>query len=679
MKKPNEINPVIAIVLTFIVIVITQFIFFSFKDNNQISQLHTQIEKQNKKELFMEETIHLMNQNLNEVRNMLSLPELNIYQSKENNGSIIKEEVNENLPFYNAVDYIKNYSKKIDMENKLYLLLNSSRINEELTSLGLKIQKSGPSEYKLYRSEYLYLSIKADNFENPELYIDGITGNAIKLSLETVIDDNEELLNYFNTEISILNNHYSKYNKLKKKFNDLSKDNNFIKFIKNENLEISEIDTIESKIFYSIHNKDRSFSIKIYLDSIDLNYRIENKIFDNYSNFYSSLKQFLFESDRRTKEIKVVDIAKEKVESILSAESFLSYLDQNGLTVNLKPREDNDYFYYDMLTDVNKNIGSFAVQKIIGDIYLMDPDDIMISSLKYLERNENPVADSKSSIIIPDKLPQIIDNYSNSKSTTFVVIGSHENNADTIILVHADGISEKITLIAIPRDLYYQEHKINDYYRTYGGEKFIEVLSDITGLSIKGYIAVDMYAFIDLINILGGIDITLEADLIDPTYMVRDNGEWSTLYYTRGTHHLNGIESLRIARSRHTSSDFGRTSRQQLVIQGIKDKMALLDITDLGTIFELFKTLENYLDTNFSSMEMLSLFMKYKDSDLNKKQGLSTFNILYNTYTNIYKLEDKSKQYEEDFYRGYWILLPLKNDWNVIKWYIGSLIEGTEN
>ncbi|MCK5154645.1 MAG: LCP family protein, partial [Spirochaetales bacterium] len=243
---------------------------------------------------------------------------------------------------------------------------------------------------------------------------------------------------------------------------------------------------------------------------------------------------------------------------------------------------------------------------------------------------------------------------------------------------HADGINEKITLIAIPRDLYYQENKINDYYRTFGGEKFIEVLSEITGLRIDGYIAVDMYAFIDLINILGGIDITLESDLIDPTYMVRDNGEWSTLYYTKGTHHLNGIESLRIARSRHTSSDFGRTTRQQLVIQGIKDKMSLLDITDLGTILELFRTLEKYLDTNFSSMEMLSLFTKYKDSNLNRKQGLSTFNVLYNTYTNIYKLEDKSKQYEEDFYRGYWILLPRKNDWNVIKWYIRSLIEGTE-
>ena len=135
---------------------------------------------------------------------------------------------------------------------------------------------------------------------------------------------------------------------------------------------------------------------------------------------------------------------------------------------------------------------------------------------------------------------------------------------------------------------------------------------------------------------------------------------------------------MRIARSRHTSSDFGRTSRQQLIIQGIKDRLAGFDITDLGTILQLFQTMDKYLNSNFSAVEMLSLFIKYRDTEIDRKQGLSVFNVLYNTYTNIYKLEDKSKQYEEDFYRGYWILLPRKDDWNVIKWYIRSLIEDNE-
>ncbi len=678
MKILNKINPIVIIIFTFIIIFVTQIIYFSVKDNNQIELLTSKVESYKQNELVLENNIRLLTDTANEVRVMLSLPEIDLTFVEKASDEIISEEKNENLPFYNAVDYIKGYSSKIEMENELNFILNKSSLNNYFIKNNLTIKKTGPSNYELLKNSNLFFSIKAENPLDPYIYIEDLKGDKHNYSLKNIKNDSTELLKYLNSAISVLNEHYSKYNLLKKQFVKLIENETFLKFLKSENLEIENLKSTTTKIFYSIHNKDNSYSINIYLDSINLVFEVDNNKYSTFSNFYTSLNNFLLKSDKRTKEIKVVDTAKFRIESILVEDSFLSFLNQNNLSIGMLPREDNDYFYYDIFEGKDTLLGSFAIQKIIGDIYLMDPEDIMISSLKYLE---NPVDISntiESNLDIPDNLPVILDKYSNSSSTTFVVIGSHENNADTIILVHADGISKNITLIAIPRDLYYQDNKINDYYRTYGGDKFIEVLSDITGLSIEGYIAVDMYAFIDLINILGGIDITLQADLIDPTYMVRDNGEWSTLYYTKGNHHLNGIESLRITRSRHTSSDFGRTSRQQLVLQGIKDKMGALDITDLGTILELFTTLKKYLDTNFSSMEMLSLFVKYKDATLNRKQGLSTFNVLYNTYTNIYKLKDKSKQYEEGFYRGYWILLPRKDDWNVIKWYIRTLIEGTE-
>ena len=678
MKILNKINPIVIIIFTFIIIFVTQIIYFSVKDNNQIELLTSKVESYKQNELVLENNIRLLTDTANEVRVMLSLPEIDLAFVEKASDEIIPEEKNENLPFYNAVDYIKGYSSKIEMENELNFILNKSSLNNYFIKNNLTIKKTGPSNYELLKNSNLFFSIKAENPLDPNIYIEDLKGDKHNYSLKNIKNDSTELLKYLNSAISVLNEHYSKYHLLKKQFVNLIENETFLKFLKSENLEIENLKSTSTKIFYSIHNKDNSYSINIYLDSINLVFEVDNNKYSTFSNFYTSLNNFLLKSDKRTKEIKVVDTAKFRIESILVEDSFLSFLNQNNLSIGMLPREDNDYFYYDIFEEKDTLLGSFAIQKIIGDIYLMDPEDIMISSLKYLE---NPVDISntiESNLDIPDNLPVILDKYSNSSSTTFVVIGSHENNADTIILVHADGISKNITLIAIPRDLYYQDNKINDYYRTYGGDKFIEVLSDITGLSIEGYIAVDMYAFIDLINILGGIDITLQADLIDPTYMVRDNGEWSTLYYTKGNHHLNGIESLRITRSRHTSSDFGRTSRQQLVLQGIKDKMGALDITDLGTILELFTTLKKYLDTNFSSMEMLSLFVKYKDATLNRKQGLSTFNVLYNTYTNIYKLKDKSKQYEEGFYRGYWILLPRKDDWNVIKWYIRTLIEGTE-
>ena len=116
-------------------------------------------------------------------------------------------------------------------------------------------------------------------------------------------------------------------------------------------------------------------------------------------------------------------------------------------------------------------------------------------------------------------------------------------------------------------------------------------ISEITGLNIEKYAVIDMYAFIVAVDKLGGIDITLEEDLIDPTMPVKDDGRWSTLYYAKGTHHLNGLEALRIARARHYSSDFGRSEKQQQILSALKEKAGALKIGNMGKIYDLKMTL----------------------------------------------------------------------------------------
>ena len=99
-----------------------------------------------------------------------------------------------------------------------------------------------------------------------------------------------------------------------------------------------------------------------------------------------------------------------------------------------------------------------------------------------------------------------------------------------------------------------------------------KVLSDMTGYKLDKYILIDMYAFIDVIDLIGGIDVHLDKAVIDPTYRTVDDGVVGTLHYEPGDYHLGGVEALRLARSRHTSSDFARAERQQLIIESIQNK-----------------------------------------------------------------------------------------------------------
>ncbi len=185
-----------------------------------------------------------------------------------------------------------------------------------------------------------------------------------------------------------------------------------------------------------------------------------------------------------------------------------------------------------------------------------------------------------------------------------------------------------------------------------------------------------MFAFIDVINILGGIDVELSEDLVDPTYKVRNNGKWSTLYYKKGLHHVNGVEALRIARARHFTPVFSRDSRQQKILISIKNKLSEIGITDLNRVFDIFKTLLSYLDTNMNMMEIFTLYTKISSINDINQNVISTENVLEQTYSNLLYLGKNEDEVDEDFNKGAWILIPDNNDWDELKYYINSILEG---
>ena len=184
-----------------------------------------------------------------------------------------------------------------------------------------------------------------------------------------------------------------------------------------------------------------------------------------------------------------------------------------------------------------------------------------------------------------------------------------------------------------------------------------------------------MFAFIDVINILGGIDITLDQDLVDPTYKVRNNGIWTTLYYKKGTYHLDGIETLRVARARHFTPLFSRDDRQQRIIISLFNKVSELSITDFDRIYNITKSIMTYLDTDITITESLSLLNDIKNIKRFNKIVLSTDNVLVATYTNLMYMGMTEEEADDDFDKGAWILVPENNNWNSINYFLKKSIQ----
>lgn len=241
----------------------------------------------------------------------------------------------------------------------------------------------------------------------------------------------------------------------------------------------------------------------------------------------------------------------------------------------------------------------------------------------------------------------------------YLVLGKHQKNVDTIMIATIDRQKETTTLVSLPRDLWVDGRKINSYYYFYGIRGLISRVEKLVGIQVENYILIDMYAFPEVVDKLGGVDYTFKYPLIDPTYKTVDDGEEGTLYFPAGDAHLNGTQALRVARSRHTTSDFARAQRQQEILSAVKDKINQSSKADLG---KLVPVMLEKVDTDFNLADLLALVLKVKDYDMRSSNVISTGNVLTSEY---YEYSEENRAY---------ILIPREEDWGLIKAYFWNAV-----
>lgn len=197
--------------------------------------------------------------------------------------------------------------------------------------------------------------------------------------------------------------------------------------------------------------------------------------------------------------------------------------------------------------------------------------------------------------------------------------------ADTIMIVSIKPDENKVALISIPRDLYVKvpgtesRAKINAVY-AYGEEngkqqgisQMKKIVSEVTGLNIHYAAVLNFIGFKQLVDVIGGIDVTLDAPFYESTQFVKGNECGGQFYLPKGENHLNGETALCYVRSRENTSDFDRAKRQQVVLKSLKDKLVSLGtLTDFGKLNGILNTVGNNARTDMSSAEMKKFYEEY--------------------------------------------------------------------
>ncbi len=216
-------------------------------------------------------------------------------------------------------------------------------------------------------------------------------------------------------------------------------------------------------------------------------------------------------------------------------------------------------------------------------------------------------------------------------SLTVMLAGRDDRLTDSMMLLHIDGEDKTARILTIPRDLWYGGRKINEKYYRGGGTAMMDAVGELTGYQPDYFAVVDMDGFVEIIDHLGGIEVTLDEPLHDHTLLMPDRR--SRVDYEAGTHEVSGAEALLIARSRATTDDFDRALRQTRIIEGLQERVSEVSFTDIPALYRIARTVYDYVDTDMSVARAVGYLLDYGIIDEFERSGLSTENVLENSHS----------------------------------------------
>ena len=222
-----------------------------------------------------------------------------------------------------------------------------------------------------------------------------------------------------------------------------------------------------------------------------------------------------------------------------------------------------------------------------------------------------------------------------SKSVTnILLIGSDTRDdneygrTDTMILLSVNKSDKTITMTSFMRDMYVNIKgrnrdgeeldfwdKLNSAYVYGGAELLMDTIEYNFDVSVDDYVYVDFFAFIDIVDSVGGIELDISdeeaAGMEDPmreqNRILGQAGSTDLLEHG-GKLTVNGNQALGYARLRYVgNADFQRTERQREVISKL---IAKVKSSDPVTVNRFAKTFCSKLSTNMSKPQMM--MMTYK-------------------------------------------------------------------
>lgn len=243
--------------------------------------------------------------------------------------------------------------------------------------------------------------------------------------------------------------------------------------------------------------------------------------------------------------------------------------------------------------------------KDLEDLYSTDPDDSNFTG---------PTMNPTDIIWDPTPSETIFDG---EEYVNIMLVGQDRrwnetvSRSDAMALLTFNKKTGVLYMTSFLRDMYvqipgYPDNRINAAYALGGMELMEETIRLNFGVPIDGTVSVDFFRFPEIVDMLGGLELTLTQEEAD--YLNR-RGNWGlgpdvcdwTL--TAGVNRMTGEQCLAYSRLRDLGTDVVRVNRQHNVLIAMLGKVKDLSLTEAVGLLNQFLPM---VTTNMSNQQILS-------------------------------------------------------------------------
>ena len=204
------------------------------------------------------------------------------------------------------------------------------------------------------------------------------------------------------------------------------------------------------------------------------------------------------------------------------------------------------------------------------------------------------------------------------------------SRSDTMILISINEQTEQIIMTSLMRDSWvyipgYGAERLNESHHMGGASLLIDTIETNFHIRIDNYMKIDFYAFMDVVDALGGVEMTItEAEVenmnryIPQLNKLVGNPKTQDMMTEEGTYTLNGIQTLAYVRCRYVEGyEFARTERQRKVLNVLFERFKECSVSELLEVVDV--VLLN-VTTDIDENKMLELIteaaLEYKDYEM---------------------------------------------------------------